>query len=134
MKNKTVKNNPNIATLAVVGAGIASVAAAAYFLLGSKRKMHQKHLKAWAIKMKGDIIEKIEEIENVSEVAYNKIIDKVAIEYKKGMKADKKEIDELANDLKKHWKTISVAVQEVRHDIKKDMKSKQKDATKTKNP
>jgi len=61
MNNKTQEKGSNIMKIAMIGAGITSVAAAAYFFLGSKGEEHKKHLKAWAIKMKGDIIEKIEE-------------------------------------------------------------------------
>ena len=45
---------------AVIGAGVAGLAATAYFFLGPKGKQHQRHAKAWAIKMKGDVIEQLE--------------------------------------------------------------------------
>jgi len=129
MNNKTQEKGSNIMKIAMIGAGITSVAAAAYFFLGSKGEEHKKHLKAWAIKMKGDIIEKIEEAKDVNEDTYHKIIDNIATEYKKGAKASSSEIDELAKDLKKHWKTIRDSAQEIKDDVKEDIK-KQKKANK----
>ncbi|MCK9393967.1 MAG: hypothetical protein WCX30_01785 [Candidatus Paceibacterota bacterium] len=122
--NKKPEKKSNLMKMVIVGAGIASVAATAYFFLGSKGKKHQKHLKSWAIKMKGDVIEKIEEAKDVSMTSYHEIIDNIAAEYKKGENANQEEIDELAKDLKKHWKTISGSVKEIKKDVKKDLKPK----------
>ena len=56
---KTV-NKSNVVKLAVVGASLAGIAATAYFFFGPKGKKHRQHAKAWAIKMKGEVIEKLE--------------------------------------------------------------------------
>jgi hypothetical protein len=108
MQKKSTKSGSGGVKLAVLGASIAGLAATAYFLLGPGGKKHQKQAKAWAIKMKGDVIERLETAREVSEPVYREIIDSVAREYVKGMKAGQKEIDSLAQDLKKHWKTISM--------------------------
>ncbi len=115
---KQKNNSSNAIKLSVIGAGIAGIAATAYFFFGPKGKTHQKHLKAWAIKMKGDIIEKLEMAREVSEPVYHEIIDSVAKEYEKGMRAGKEEINELAEDLKKHWKTITKSAGKVKSDVK----------------
>lgn len=94
-------------TLGVLGATIAG-GAAAYFFLGPKGKQHRHHAKAWAIKMKADVIEKLETAqEMINETAYRGIVDTIAEEYKKGRKIGKEEVDALAQELKKHWKTLS---------------------------
>jgi hypothetical protein len=110
MANKTTKNDSHGVKLAVLGASIAGAAATAYFFLGPKGKQHQKHAKAWAIKMKGDIVEKLETAREISEPVYHEIIDAVAAKYQKGAKISGQEIKMLADDLKKHWKTLSKAV------------------------
>jgi len=102
--------------LAILGASIAGVAAA-YFFLGPKGKNHQKQLRAWAIKMKGDVVEKLETAREVSEPVYREIVDSVAAEYEKGMKAGHEEISVLAEDLKKHWKTISKGIKVAKRDV-----------------
>ncbi|MFA6297451.1 MAG: hypothetical protein WC629_02715 [Candidatus Paceibacterota bacterium] len=111
MKKKTTKGagkSVGAVKLAVLGASLAGLAATAYFFLGPKGRKHQKQTKAWAIKMKGDVIEKLEMArEVVSEPAYQEIIDSVASQYTKGKKASSKEIMALAEDLKKHWKKVS---------------------------
>jgi hypothetical protein len=104
MKTKT--NNSKTVKMVALGATLAGIAAGAYFFLGPKGKQHQKHVKAWAIKMKGDVIEKLESAKEVSESAYHAIIDSVAEKYARSKKIGKDEVKALANDLKKHWKTI----------------------------
>lgn len=111
------KNNSNTVKLAALGASLAGLAATAYFFLGPKGKKHQKHAKAWAIKMKGDVIEKLEMARDVTEPVYHEIIDSVSSDYTKGMKAGKAEIEELAKDLKKHWKTISGTAKVAKREI-----------------
>ncbi|MDO8512502.1 MAG: hypothetical protein Q7S57_04470 [bacterium] len=119
MKNNIKEDGSGIVKMAVVGAGIAGLAAAAYFFLGPKGKKHQRDVRAWAIKMKGDVIEKLEMAKEISEPVYHEIIDSVATEYEKGNKASHEEIGALAQDLKKHWKTISGSARTAKRDIVK---------------
>lgn len=105
MQKKT--NNSKAIKLAVLGASLAGVAATAYFFFGPKGKKNQKHAKAWAIKMKGDVIEKLEKAKEITEPVYHQIINSVSKEYATGKKATRKEIEEIASDLRKHWSAIS---------------------------
>ena len=127
MQKKTAKSNSGKVALGVVGASLAALAAG-YFFLGPKGKKHQKQARAWAIKMKGDVVEKLEMVRDVSEPVYQEIVDSVAEEYKKGMKAGHEEINELAQDLKKHWKTISNSAKSVKRDVTKSAKKVAKTA------
>lgn len=119
MQKKTIKSGSSAVKLAVIGASIAGLAATAYFFFGPKGKQNQKHARAWAIKMKGDIVEKLENVREISEPVYHEIIDSVAAEYEKGKKASREEIGALAKDLKKHWKTISSSARTVKCDVVK---------------
>lgn len=105
MPNKL--NKAKVVKLAVIGASLAGLAATAYFFFGPKGKKHRQHAKAWAIKMKGDVVEKLERAREITEPIYREIIDTVAKEYQKGKKASQPEIKELADDLKKHWQSMS---------------------------
>jgi len=107
MEKKTTKDGSNVVALAFLGASLAGIAATTYFFFGPNGKKNQKHAKAWAIKMKGDVVEKLEMAREISEPIYHQIIDTVAEKYQKGTKASSEEIKILANDLKKHWKEIS---------------------------
>ncbi len=103
---KKTNNNGGVRS-ALVGIGVASIAATAYFFLGPNSKKHQKNTKAWAIKMKADVIEKLERVKEVSESGYADIIDEVSQKYIKAKKSTEEEITDLAKDLKKHWRVIS---------------------------
>ncbi len=118
MKNKATKTVSKSVTLGVIGASLAGLAAA-YFFLGPKGKKHQKQAKSWAIKMKGDVVEKLETARSLSEPVYHEIIDSVAGEYQKGKRAGSEEITALAEDLKKHWKTLSRGALTVKDDVVK---------------
>lgn len=113
------KSCSSAAKLTVFGASLAGLAAAAYFFLGPKGKKHQMHAKAWVIKMKGDVVEKLETASDISEPVYHEIIDSVAAKYEKGKKASREEIMALAQDLKKHWKAISKSARSAKRGAEK---------------
>jgi len=103
-------NNNNGARAAAIGAGIAAVAAGVYFFLGPNGKKHQRKLRGWMVKMKGDVIEKLEEVRDVTEPVYNKIVDTVAATYNAQKNIPKAEIIALVSELKREWKNISRTV------------------------
>jgi len=114
------KNTSHTMGMVVLGTSLAGIAATAYFFLGPKGKKHQQHAKAWAIKMKGDVIEKLEKAKEITLPVYNEIIDSVAKDYAKGAKASKAEIEAIAVDLKKHWRTISNTAKATKREVVKD--------------
>ena len=113
-------NKANAVKLAVVGASLAGLAATAYFFFGPKGKKHRQHAKAWAIKMKGEVVEKLERAREITEPIYLEIINTVAKEYEKGKKASRPEIEALATDLKKHWKSMSKLAMAAKKNVAKD--------------
>ena len=114
MEKKTSLMNSDGVKFVKLGVRLVGLAAAAYFFLGPKGREHRENTKAWAIKMKADVIEKLETAHDISEFAYHEIIDSVAAKHEKSKKASPEEIRELAGNLKKHWKTISKPVKAVK--------------------
>lgn len=136
---KTIKKSSNekksgALKTKMIGASLAGLAATAYFFLGPEGKKHQKNTKVWALKMKGDVVDKLEKAKVVTEPAYHKIIDSVAAKHGKEIAAGREEINELANDLKKHWEAISALAMAMKKDnVKEPVKVAKKTAMKTKN-
>ena len=128
MQKKT--NKANAVKIAVIGASLAGLAATAYFFFGPKGKKHRQHAKAWAIKMKGEVVEKLENAREITQPIYQEIIDSVAREYKKGKKAGQPEIEALATDLKKHWKSMSALAIAAKQEVAKNATHVAKKVTK----
>jgi hypothetical protein len=103
----TSKKGMSTGAMVGVGATIAAVSAAAYLLFGPEGKKNRKVAKGWAIKMKGEIIEKFEEAKELSEPAYQAIIDQVQEKYANVKNVDKAELAALVADIRKHWKAIA---------------------------
>lgn len=107
MANTSKQNDGmNAKDMAVVGAGIAAIAAGAYFFFGPEGKKHQKKMKGWMVRMKGDVLERLEEAQEITEPIYHQIVDTVAKSYEVAGKIPKEEIVGLAGDLKRQWRTI----------------------------
>ena len=90
-----------------VVAGVAALSAAAYVLFGPNAKKNRKVIRGWAVKMKGEIIEKFEDVKVVTEPAYHRIIDQISKKYSKNKNIDQKELKSAVTELKKHWKTMT---------------------------
>jgi hypothetical protein len=137
MKN-TQQKGSNAGAAIGVGATIAAMSAAAYLLFGPEGKKNRKSVKGWAVKMKGEIIEKFEEAKELTEPAYQAIIDEVQAKYAVAKGIDKAELAALIADIRKHWKVMSKAAKpkakKAATKVKKTVVAKvKKAATKAKN-
>jgi hypothetical protein len=95
---------------AKVGLGIGLAAAAiagAYYLYGTKEGAKRRtKIQGWTLRAKGEVLERLENLKDVNEDAYNNIVDTVTERYKKVKGVDVAELALLAQDLKKHWTSI----------------------------
>ncbi len=107
MKAKKTTSKPNVGKAVAIGAGVAALSVAAYMLFGPNGKKNQKALKGWAIKMKGEIIEKLEAVKDVTAPVYEKIVGEVAAKYAKLKHIDAADLEAEVATLKKHWKALT---------------------------
>lgn len=113
MKKTNTTNTAKVITLGV--GALAAAAAGTYFLFGKNAKVvkARKQVKSWSLKFKGDVLEKLEDMQDISEETYHKVIDEVSKGYKAAKNVNAAELLESVTELKKHWK-----------DIKKDLSPK----------
>jgi hypothetical protein len=104
-----------------VGLGLAAIAAAAagaYFFYGPDGKKHRKNMKAWAVKAKGEIMEKMETLTEVSEKTYNQTVDAVLAKYKKLKHVAPKELAQVQKELKASWKSVKSEIEKAAKKLK----------------
>src|SRR5690606_17994609 len=111
MKKDNKKDNLSAGKVVAIGASVAALGAATYYFFGPQGKKNRKDLKGWMIKMKGGIVDKMEDAQEVTEAVYNQIVDSVATNYQKLGKVSAEEVSEFVGLLKKQWKSISKSVQ-----------------------
>jgi gas vesicle protein len=105
---KKTESKKGLDTKAIIGigAGVAALSAAAYVLFGPEGKKNRKIIRGWAVKMKGEIIEKFENAKELTEPVYNEIINNVQAKYAKLKNVDQEELLKTVTEIKKHWKAI----------------------------
>lgn len=96
----------NIGKAVAVGAGIAALSAAAYVLFGPEGKKNRKAIRGWAIKMKGEVIEKLENAKEITEPVYHDIVTKISEKYAKLKNVDQAELAKAVEELRKQWKNM----------------------------
>lgn len=86
----------------------AAAAAGIYFLYGSKdAKKNRKVVRGWALKAKGEVLEKMEQVKGeLTQENYNNIVDTVMNKYRKVKAEHGDDIDLLVKDMKSHWNNI----------------------------
>ena len=112
-----------------IGLGIAALAAAAagaYYLYGSdKSAKNRKHVKSWMLKMKAEVMDEVENLKEVTEDAYTKIVDKVSEKYAAVKNVDPEELKALGARMKSHWNEIKEDISEtVSSEMEKPHKKK----------
>lgn len=119
------KKKTSTARKAGIGVGsLAAAVAGAYYLYGTKQgAKKRKKMRSWALKAKGELMEKLEEMEKVNKKVYHEAVDKMAKRYAAMKHIDTKEVEKLAADLKMQWKHIQ-------KEIKKEGKIAAKKAAK----
>ena len=96
-----------------VGAGIAALAAfaaAGYFLYGKDGAKSRKKVRGWMLKAKGEVLEGVEKMKDVSEADYKMIVDKVGAKYKTVKNIDPAEVEAMVKELHGHWKNIKKSI------------------------
>jgi len=92
--------------LAFLGALVAA-AAGAYYVSNSKdSKKHMKKIKGWALKAKGEVLERLEKFKEVDEGMYNDVVDTVMKKYKNVKDIDTSELVAVSKELQGHWSNI----------------------------
>lgn len=104
--SKKVNQKVEAGKVAAGVAGVAALSAAAYLLFGPEGKKNRKKISGWAVKMKGEIIEKFEDLKEVTEPMYNKVVDEVSSKYAKAKNLSAEEVAEVVGEIKKHWKSL----------------------------
>jgi len=90
------------------GIGLAAIAAlGAYFLYGKSGAQNRGKVAGWMLKMKGEVLEKVEELKEVNKEEYYRIVDEASARYAKLGKAGAAELKHLTEDLKSAWKHLS---------------------------
>lgn len=105
----TKNTKKRISTGVAVGAGVAALAAAAagvYFLYGKEAPKRRKAVRGWMLKAKGEVLEQLEKLPEVSEQTYYGLVDAVAAKYAGLKNVDSAELGEMARELRGYWKGI----------------------------
>ena len=105
-----------------LGFGLAAVAAAAagaYFFYGKDGAKNRKQLKGWMVKAKGEVMDNLEKLNDVSQPIYEKVVSEVMKKYKKLKQATPGEWASLNKELKSQWKSIKKEVDKAAKKFKK---------------
>lgn len=101
------KSGAGVGTAVAVGAGMAALSAAAFLLFGPEGKKHRKDLKSWMVKMKADVMEKMEEAGELTGPAYEAILAEVQNKYKALKNVDAADLEKEVAELKKNWRAMA---------------------------
>ncbi len=101
------KSSSHAGTIAAGIAGLTAAAVGAYYLYGSKNApKNRAQVKGWMLKAKGEVLEKLEGVQDITESAYSTAVDAVAKKYNAIKTIDAVELAAFIADMKRHWDGI----------------------------
>lgn len=94
-------------------AGIAAaLAAGAVYFYGPDGKERREKLQGWMVKAKGEVLEKLEDVEEITKEKYEEIVDASVTKFTAEKEKRKEQAEVLREDLKGHWEAIRRRVEE----------------------
>jgi hypothetical protein len=133
--SKNKKNGSMLGKAAAFVAGAtAALAVGGYYLYGPNGSKNRIKVEAWKLKAKGEILEKIEKTENLTEEKYHQIIDIVTDRYSKAKEIGSRKAKQLGDELKKHWREIEKEAKNEKNSASKKVNSARRKIAKKINP
>ncbi|MFA6006618.1 MAG: hypothetical protein WC764_02750 [Candidatus Paceibacterota bacterium] len=99
-----------VETGAVVATAILAAVAGSYYLYSKFDKTQKRKVKSWALRLKADVLDELENLQEISKDAYEQVVDVASAKYAKLKNVDTDELHLLAKDMKKHWSAIQKTV------------------------
>ena len=84
----------------------ALAAAGACFQYGRKRPHHLQPIAGWALRLKGEVLEKMENASELDREIYDRLVDDAAARYARAGRVSASELKDLTADLKAAWTQI----------------------------
>ncbi|MFA6158404.1 MAG: hypothetical protein WC763_02140 [Candidatus Paceibacterota bacterium] len=110
MTQKKASHSHNGAIVAGL-AGLTAAAVGAYYLYGSKNApKNREQVKGWMLKAKGEVLERLEGAQEVTETTYLSAIDTVAKKYNALKQIEPAELASFISGMKSHWVGIKKSV------------------------
>jgi hypothetical protein len=107
-------------------AGVATtLALGGYFLFGPKGKENRREIDRWVKKTTGEILERIENIEEVTEDQYRTIVDEVTYRQAKLEGMGDRALGRLRGYFKSRWDEMKNAAKEARKEAEREVKSEE---------
>lgn len=107
MAPKNSKKELSTAQKVGIGFGLTAAAvsaAGAYFLYGSKDAVkNRKKVKGWMLKAKGEILEKLEKAEAITEEEYKALVETASKAYGTVKSATEGEVKDFQREMRQHW-------------------------------
>lgn len=98
----------------LIGAGVGVAALAAlgtYLLYGERGEKNRQAIAGWMLKLKGEVLEKAEEVKDLNKDEYYKIVDEISGRYAKLGKVGAGELKHLTGELKSAWEHLNKELQ-----------------------
>lgn len=120
MTNSKNKDNGHGMSIGLGLAALAAAAAGTYYLYGSdKSAKNRRNVKSWMLRMKAEVMDEVENIKDLSQDSYEKVVDTVSKKYASIKSIDVEELTDLAKRMKDHWRDIQ---EDVSKTTSKEMK------------
>jgi hypothetical protein len=93
-------------------AGITAAAIGGYYLYGHKdAETNRAKVRGWMLRAKGDVLDELEKVGEVTESAYTRAVDAVATKYRELRNIEPEELNSFIEEMRQHWQGIKQSIE-----------------------
>lgn len=118
-ENKQEEDSSSGGAKAALAGAVAALAAGAIYFYGPDGERRRRKLHGWMLKAKGEVLDRLEELEDVSEEKYQEIVETVMDEFAERKEVSRSAADTLRAELKEEWRHIRARALEKGEELRK---------------
>lgn len=110
----------------IAGASVALIAAG-YYLYGPRGERHRHDVDRWVRRAKFEILDKMADIENITEEQYHRIVDEVTHRFGRLREISQDRIDRARENFKGRWNEMREAARQARDEARRELEAEERD-------
>jgi hypothetical protein len=97
------------------------LAVGGYFLYGPKGREHRKALEKWVTQAKAEILKRMEQVQDITEEQYHKIVDEVTDKYSKVAEIGTEKASMAGSYFKRQWNKMREAARRAKEEAQEEL-------------
>lgn len=121
-KPASKKIHLTVGKVITAASAVTALVAGAFLLSGERGQKNRTMMRGWAVQAKGEVMEELENLKEVTQDKYLEIVDVVLKRWQSTKKVGEKDLAKLGKELRSYWRDIADETSKTAKKVKKTAK------------